>query len=150
MPSRSHLTRPRPRQVIVHLGDGDDLTILYDSNRMNPAWLERAGERDAEQDPRSLSAGLSEIILEWDLTEDDGSAFPPTTDNIALLSFPIQRELLTQMMLAAGENVRAEGESSATTSSTPSTAWAETPAPRAIPQNGQATSPSPTPSGSVS
>lgn len=140
------LTRAKPVRMTLDLGGGDTVNITFDSNRITPAWTERARTRAFDdQDLLSLPKSLAEAILEWDVTQD-GQPFPPTADNIAVFSFPVQQRLMTELLSAAvpGE---AEGNASGTISSTPSI---DSTAPPATPQNGLAPSLSPTPSTSPS
>lgn len=139
MPTRSHLTRSRPRQALIDLGDGDTLTITYDANRLTTSWLEQGLLRDDQNDARSLAKAVAEVLLGWDVTEDDGSPWPPTADNIATMAIPTQRTLIAQMLEAAIPTSE-EGKGSATTSSTPNTSSSGEPVSL---QNGHETSPSP-------
>ena len=136
MPARSHLTRPKPRQVLVDIGEGDTLSIVFDSNRITPAWMREAQERDEATDPLSLPTALAEVILRWDVTEEDGSEFLPVIDNIAEFSYPVQTLLLTEILKAAVPSSE-EGNGSSDTSATASTGSDNSPE---IPQNGQAPS----------
>ena len=118
--TRSHLTRPKPRQVVVDLGDGDIINVVFDSNRITPAWMRDAETRDSERDALSLSKALAEVIMRWEVTDDDGSVFEPNADNIAVLSYPAQAQLLERIIEAAIPS-SAEGEGSRNTSFSPST-----------------------------
>ena len=134
--SRSHLTRPKPRQVLVDLGEGDTLSIVFDANRITPAWMREAQERDEATDPLSLPTALAEVILRWDVTEEDGAEFAPTAANLAEFSYPVQSLLLTEILKAAVPSSE-EGNASSDTSATASTDSASS---QASLQNGQAPS----------
>jgi hypothetical protein len=144
--SRSHLTRPKPRQVAIDLGEGDTINVVFDTNKITPAWMRDAQERDNEQDSLSLPKALSDVIISWDVTEDDGSSFAPSAENIAVLSYPAQSELLTRILTTAVPT-RAEGEVSSELSSSPAATSSE-PVPAL--QNGPQPSPLPAPSASPS
>ena len=116
--SRSHLTRPRPREVTVDFGDGDTLSITFDSNAITPAWMHRVEVIQNEMDSMLLSRQLADIILAWDLVEEDGSAFPPTAENLAVLAYPMQTALLGQIVQAAMPGSE-EGNVSSNISDTP-------------------------------
>lgn len=142
----SDLTRQKPVQATIDLGDGDTIAVTFDRNRVTPAWVTLAQQRDEQQDTLSLPKALADVILSWDVTNDDGSAFAPTPENIAVLSFPAQSELLTRILEAAVPS-RAEGNASSVPPVTPSSD-SEPPAPTSL--NGQVTEPSPAPSASPS
>lgn len=146
MPAISNLTRAKPTTATVDLGDGDTVTVEFDRNRITPAWVKAASEREAGEDPMSLPSALAEVILNWDVTNDDGTPFPPLMENLAVLSFPAQNGLLRAMLQAAVPGA-AEGNASPHTSAAPSPA--STPDVTSS-QNGQATSTSPEPSASLS
>jgi len=82
--------------------------------------MEDAVQRDEVNDPLSLAKALSDLILDWDVTEDDGSPFSPTPENLALLAYPVLNTLMERLILEY-QPTRAEGEGSRNSSSTPST-----------------------------
>lgn len=142
----SELTRPKPTEVVVDLGGGDSVTLVFDRNKVTPAWWAATSDQSVERDPLLLPKGLAAVLLEWDVTQDDGTPFPPTVGNIAVLSYPAQQALLTETMRAAmpGE---AEGKDLSVPSST---APSDSTQPQPTSQNGQATSPQLEPSVSPS
>lgn len=149
MPTRSHLSRPRPRNATIDLGDGDTLNITYNANALTGPWLDGGLLRDAEGDTQSLAKALAEVMLGWDLTEDDGTLIAPTAEEIATLSYPVQTGILDGILNAVV--TRAEGEVSGHTSPTLSTDSPPPPSSDTAPhQNGHQTSPSPTPLASQS
>jgi hypothetical protein len=139
MPEISNLTRQKPTPFTVDLGDGDSVEGTFDRNMVTPAWVTRGREQ------QFLSEALAEVILSWDVTQD-GAPFTISAENMAVFSFAAQARLL-EIIVEAAVPSRAEGnDSSAPTSTPPSTFTG--PAPTS--QNGMVTSPSPTPSESLS
>lgn len=126
MPEIRSLTRPKPVEVPIDIGDGDTVTVVFDRNRVAPAWVASASERDRDEDRLSLAKALAEVILDWDVT-DDGAPFPPTFANIAVFSFPAQQALIRSILEAAVPGA-AEGNDSASTSSSAATASTSEPA----------------------
>lgn len=136
----SELTRVKPTPFHVDLGDGDSVQGMFDRNKVTPAWVTNGRQQ------QFLSEALADVIIEWDVTNEDGSQFAISAENMAVLSFDAQARLLE---IIVGEAVpsRAEGnDSSAPTSTAHSTSTA--PPPTA--QNGTVTLPSPTLSESLS
>lgn len=142
----SELTRPKPVEATIDLGDGDSIMLVFDRNRVTPAWVTLAQQRDEEQDTLSLPKALADVIVSWDVTGDDGGEFPPTAENIAVLSFPAQSELLQRIMAQAVPS-RAEGNSSPAPTNMPPSDSVE---PVLPPQNGLVTSPLPSDSAAAS
>lgn len=140
-----HLTRSKPTDVSIDLGDGDTITVSFDRNKITPVWMGEAQKRDESQDSLSLPKALAEVILGWDVT-NDGVDFPPTPENLAVLSYPAQSELLTHILRSAMPSSE-EGNGSTSTSATPAVASTSEPA---APQNGPQPSPSPAPLASPS
>lgn len=143
VPDLKNLTRQKLVDHVVDIGDGEQVTIRFDRNAVTPAWVAEASARDEQQDPLSLPKALADVLVDWDIT-DDGAAFPPTAENVAVLGYGVQKVLLQEIMRAAvpGE---AEGKASSGPGSTQSSVSEATPS-----LNGQATSPSPEPLGSLS
>lgn len=142
----SELTRQKPVNVTIDLGDGDSITLAFDRNRVTPAWVTVAQKRDEEQDTLSLPKALADVVLSWDVYAEVEGDYPPSPENIARLSYPTQSELLRRIMEAAVPS-RAEGNASSAPPVTPSSD-SEVPAPSS--PNGQVTAPSPSVSESAS
>lgn len=144
MPELRELTRRKQKDVTIDLGDGDTVTVAFDLNKVTPAWVNEM-QKSSNEDALVLSKGLAVVIIGWDVT-DDGQPFPPTGENIGVLSYGSQRALLEQIMEAAVPGA-AEGKASSVPSSTaPSDSTQQQP----TSPNGQPTSPSPEPSASLS
>jgi hypothetical protein len=147
MPALSQLSRVRPMNADVDLGEGDVVHIVFDSNKITPAWMQESQVRAGANDALAIPKSLAGVLISWDVTEDDErTPLLPTEANIALFSYPAQREILKRVMDAAMPS-DAEGEGSSSPSKEPSTAsTGEQP----MHQNGAATSPSPEHSASLS
>jgi len=144
MPEISSLTRQKPRTAQIDLGEGDTINLTFDANAVTPHWMDEAQRRATENaDVLSLSRSLAHVVLSWDVT-DEGQPFPPTAENISVLSFSALRGFLDAVVTAAVPGA-AEGEDSANISSTPST---DSMPLQANPQNGPSPSALPLPSAS--
>lgn len=135
----SELTRVKPVNADIDLGDGDTIALTFDRNKVTPAWVTLAQKRDQDQDALSLPKALADVILSWDVTNDDETPFAPTPENIAVLSYPAQSDLLRRIMEQAVPS-SAEGNASSERSATPPLDSTE---PGMTHQNGAVTSPSP-------
>lgn len=136
----SDLTRVKPTPFTVDLGDGDSVQGMFDRNKVTPAWVSNGRQQ------QFLSEALADVILEWDVTNDDGSSFAISAENMAVFSFDAQARLLE---IIVGEAVpsRAEGNVSSVPTSTPPSTSTD---PLPTSQNGTVTSPLPEPSASLS
>ena len=81
MPAINSLTRPRLVEAKFGYG-GETVTIRYDRNRMTTGLLSEVQESD---DPAAFARMFALVIRDWDVTDDDGSPFPPTEANLARL-----------------------------------------------------------------
>jgi hypothetical protein len=145
VPELSHLTRAKRVDAQVDLGDGDVLSVAFDSNKLNPSWLNRATERQEEGDALNMAHALAEVILDWDVTQE-GQPFPPSGDNLAHLSFPALGALLRSLIESAIPSEDEKKGSSGRTSTPPPGSTQ----PQVVSQNGPGTSVSPPASVSVS
>lgn len=136
----SDLTRAKPTPVTIELGDGDTIALLFDRNKVTPAWVTQGMKQEF------LSEALADVILEWDVVNDDNTAFAISAENMSLFSFSAQSKLLEHIVSASVPS-RAEGNDLSPLPATASTTSTEQPATH---QNGAATLPSPTPSVSPS
>ena len=143
MPDFRHLTRPRPVTATVDLGEGDNLTLTVDANKVTPAWTSGIQQSD---DILSVARALSSAIMEWDVSLDE-QPFPPTTDNLTLFPLSQARRLL-ECIVEATVPGEAEGNASQPSTAAPLSATSG-PASMSSP-NGSDISSSPVPSASAS
>lgn len=144
MPAISSRTRPKPVRATIDFGDDAPITVVFDRNRVTPRWLDQARQKAEANDALATSTMLAEVILEWDVTEEDGTAYPPTAENLSVFPISDQSHLL-QRVVAESVPSDAEGKSSSVQPSTPSSVSEDPPATY---PNGLVTSPSPVPSAS--
>lgn len=116
MPSVGQLTREKRMRATIEHDEGVTIALVFDSNKITPAWVAEAEARDEEKDTQSLPKALASVLLEWDVTQEDGSPYPPTPENLSVFSYPLQAAILTAIMEASIPS-RAEGNSSSTDSS---------------------------------
>jgi hypothetical protein len=110
MPEINRLTRPKPEQAMIDLGDGDTVSLVFDANKVTPRWMNATKEGAEQVDLLVLAKALDEVLISWDIT-DNGVEFPPTVDNIAVLSFPAVNLLFEEVCKAAAPG-EAEGNAS--------------------------------------
>lgn len=142
----SDLTRPKPCNADIDFGDGDMVHVVFDVNKVTPHWVAEAKQRDEAEDVLSLPKCIADVMISWDVTNDDGSSYPPTAENISVLSHPALSTLLTRILKAAVPS-DAEGKASESPPSMLSEDFV--PAPEKS-QNGLDTLPSPPVSASPS
>lgn len=141
MPALSSVTRPFPVTVRVPIGDGEVVELVYDQNAMTRGWVKRLGSETGVGAVEALSAALIEILLSWDIVNDDGTPTPITAEVLADLPLAFLRRVdeAIELTMPGSE----EGNASRTTSSTHTSDSSRTPV---SPPNGQEPSQSPKPS----
>jgi len=144
VPELSQLTRQKPTEAVADFGDGDVVKIIFNVNKITPAWLKEAQVRDDSLDPESLPKALLDVIISWDVL-DNGVPTQPSLEILDSFSYPVQNGLLTAILKAAVPSSE-EGNDSSAPASSPAPV-SSMPASASTP-NG-ATSPSPTPSESL-
>lgn len=148
MPTRSQVHKPKLTQAVIDLGDDYTLTIVFDRNKITPAWIDAADTAaKVDQNIYAVSGALAEVIESWDLYEDDGvTVVPITGEEIGALSFEAL-SVIMQSMIEASAPSSAEGNALSEPRSTqPGDSTEQLP----TPPNGQQTLQSPTPSASPS
>ena len=136
MPALGSLTSPKI-VTVTFTYDDETVTISYDRNKMTTNLLSRVQESN---DPAVIADVFAAVIHEWDVTEDDGSPFPPSAENLGKLPLAALK-LLSE---AIGNSPPSEeGKDSSGPSSTQPGTFAEQ---ARISQNGPGISSSPAPS----
>lgn len=145
MPELSQLTRPKPTEAVADFGDGDVVKVVFDRNKITPAWMKDAQARDEEMDVEALPKALLDVIISWDVL-NGGQVTEPSLEILCSFSYPVQSGLLTAIMQAAMPSSE-EGNVSMSTSAIPGEVSSSAPV---NPQNGPLPSPSPAPLASQS
>ena len=77
------------RAVIVNhtIDFGDNVTVkfVYDRNKITDSWMGQWEQLEAERNAPLMNAMLDDLILGWDVTNEDGTPFPKTEENIGFL-----------------------------------------------------------------
>lgn len=139
MAELSSLTRAKPTEATIDLGDGDSVTLSFDANKVTPHWMGECMDRLNAREITAMADALAAVILTWDVT-NEGEPYPPTGKNIAVLSFGAINRLYERVCEAASPS-DAEGNASPPSSAVPPSATSEQVSPSS--PNGSDTSPSP-------
>ena len=145
MPARSGLKQPDPVRVAIAFG-AETVTVDFDRNGFTENWLRRLQAGIDQNDLSAASRAMVEILLGWDLVEEDGTPTPVAVDVFADLPFGFIRALDEAIGDAAVPSSE-EGNDFAPISSTASTDFS---AKQETRPNGPVPSPSPTDSESLS
>lgn len=65
----STLKKPRPTHIPVDLGDGELLNVVYNRAVITADWK-----------PQTRIERLSDLLISWDITNDDGTPYQPSTN----------------------------------------------------------------------
>jgi hypothetical protein len=87
MPKLSSITRPTlvTETFDVH---GEPVSVTFDRSKITMHWT-----RFMQEDENRLPEALAAVVHEWDITNDDGTAFDPTVENICELPLPVVNAL---------------------------------------------------------
>jgi len=111
MPVRlSALGRQRPITVVY---DDTPIEITIRPQAINDYWLERLEALEA-RDREGVAGLLAEVLVGWDVTDDEGQPVRPTAE--VLRTLPI--DFLTELIYAVMEAMRPKGRTSATSAAT--------------------------------
>ena len=143
----SQLRRPVVVAHTVTFGDGVDVTFQFDRNKITDAWLQEWSRLEEERNTSAINEMLVDLVVSWDVVNDDGSPYPLTAEAIGFLFTLPDKGRLVQELMRASVPSESEGKASSVPGSTPS--LDSVPLPQ-TPQNGHTPSPSPEPSASPS
>jgi hypothetical protein len=120
MPARNSIKRSDPVRCQVEFG-GETVQVVFDRNAMTQRWVKQMQETPASVDVEIASRSLADILLEWDIVEEDGTPTPITVPVLADLPLAFIFAL-DEAIGEAGVPGSEEGNASKTISSTPSSA----------------------------
>lgn len=146
MPAISKVIVPDVVAARVKYGD-ETVSFQFDNSRVTSAWAARTHQLIAENDVLVAAKAMSEVMVSWDLLEDDEQTpYPLTVETLSGLPTKLMGKMMEALNEAAvpGE---AEGKASSVPTSTQPLVSTEPPQ---TSLNGPATSPSPVPSASPS
>ena len=141
MPSLSSLTKQHPASATFGHED-ETVTVVFDRNKITPAWARSVRTALEQDEVNPAAAALVEIMISWDVTDDQGVVISPSVEILDKL--PVAA--LQQLEMAIGEASvpsDAEGEASRAPSPGPSPTSSVT---QPTHQNGPAPSTLPAPS----
>ena len=145
----SHFHKPR---VVNHAIDfwGGDVKFIYDANNLRDSWINEWAALEAQGDSGKLNEMLDDLIINWDIQNEDGTVFPKTPEAIGeLFTIPDKTLILRELMTALNPSSEEGNESSTSTADTaPQAASSEEPSQTS--PNGSAVSPLPNVSASPS
>ena len=88
--------------------DGETVDIVYRPGAFTPRVEARINEAQKDSTvSQELAQILSEVIISWDVLDDDGQPLPPTID--LLMDLPLA--FLSAVSVGIGEDMRPEGQS---------------------------------------
>lgn len=110
MPAISGITRPDPVEFTATLG-GESVTVVFDGAKLTSRWAQAVRNAEAAEDLDVIVGKLSEILISWDVTDEQGAEVPPSKD--VLLDLPAKAlGALTQRLQEAALPSDAEGNAS--------------------------------------
>ena len=115
MPAVSHFRKPRVVNHTIDFG-GVDVKFVYDANKLRDSWIQEWTALEAQSNGGKLNEMLDDLIINWDLTNDDGSAFPKTPDGIGDVFTIPDKALILRELLAAVRPSSEEGNASSASS----------------------------------
>jgi hypothetical protein len=143
----SQLRRPVVVNHTIDFGDGVTVKFVFDRNKLTDAWMNEWTRIENERNAPQMNAMLDDLVMSWDVLEEDGSPYPKNPETIGFLFTIGDKGRIFEDLIDASVPSRAEGNASSERTSTPSSA--STP-PQETPPNGTVPSLSPAPSASLS
>jgi len=93
VPRLSALTKQLPVSVTFAYED-ESLTVVFDRNKITQNWARRIRQAiETESVDEAVFAATLEILIDWDVVDDDGNKIPPSM------------EILSQLPIAAFERL---------------------------------------------
>jgi hypothetical protein len=137
-PRFSAIYQSDPVSYTAALGP-ESVTLTFDAAKMTGRWERQLRAAQREDKSEEVSDLILSVFIGWDVVDDQGQPVALTHD--LLLDLPSKAMVaLIEGMIKAAYPASEEGNGSSSTSSTASTDSSNSPA---SPQNGLATSPSP-------
>lgn len=90
------------RLTLTFEGTDGDLNITYRPNLLSRSEFRRlrdaAEGADDDADDNGIAPLLCRVILGWDFVQEDGQPYPIDVDAMALLGYPVQQEIVREML----------------------------------------------------
>lgn len=77
--------------------NGEEAKVTYRPSVVTPARLDALREVPAEEGDRALVMLLSELLVEWEVMDDDGSPFPTSAPALSTLPIQFLAEVVNQI-----------------------------------------------------
>lgn len=90
------------RLTLTFEGTDGTLNVTYRPNLLSRAEFRRLRDLsesgDDPDDDNGIAPLLARAIIGWDFLQDDGQPYPIDVDSLALLGYPIQQEMVKEML----------------------------------------------------
>lgn len=83
----------KKQRIRLDLGDLGDINATAYPNRITIALEQKLNAAIADGDTATVAAEFSQIIADWDVTDDDGNVLPINEETISMLGIPLVAEL---------------------------------------------------------
>jgi hypothetical protein len=128
----SQFKRPRVVRHTINFEGAAEVVFTYDANKLRDSWLEAWAAEEAQSNTGKLNEMLDDLIIGWDLINEDGTPYPKTAATIADVFTLPDKSLICEELLSAQKMTEAEKRGSSeplasqpTTSTPPSTSSTE-------------------------
>lgn len=111
----SHFKRPKVVNHTIDF-DGVDVKFVYDANKLRDSWISEWSALEEESQGGKLNEMLDDLIISWDIVNDDGSRFPKTAETIGDLFTIPDKSMILQALMTAVRPSSEEGNESSTSS----------------------------------
>lgn len=81
MPKLSSLGRPKPLTVKLESAEAE-VQVVYNPGAVTPDWQDRFQGLGAKATNKDTLPLLQEVLISWDITDDDGRELAPTEENM--------------------------------------------------------------------
>jgi len=84
-------------EVVLDFGDDESLTLTVDPSKITVGWVKDISAAGRENDFGIVTERFFEVLLDWDLLDDDGEKMPFNDETLDALGFDVFFMIAEQM-----------------------------------------------------
>lgn len=89
--------REKRAEVVLDFGEDGNLTLVVDPSKITVGWVKDISEAGRSNDFGIVTERFFEVLLDWDLLDEDGEKMPFNDETVDALGFDVFYQIAEQM-----------------------------------------------------
>lgn len=93
----------REAKVVLDFGDEGSLTLTFDPSKLTVGRVKRLSRAGRENDFGAVAEEFFDILIDWDLLDDEGNTMPFTEETVDALGIDVFVQIVAELGKQQGQ-----------------------------------------------